>query len=86
MTGDKAISVTDARDDFADLVNRVAYGNDRVIVSRRGRELAAIVPVADVALLELLDDELDLMAARNALTDPANAEALDWEAVQGELD
>ncbi|MBA3626129.1 MAG: type II toxin-antitoxin system Phd/YefM family antitoxin [Chloroflexi bacterium] len=80
------MSVTDARDDFAELVNRVAYGKDRVIVSRRGRELAAIVPVSDVALLELLDDELDLMAARAALADPANSEALDWKDVRGELD
>ncbi len=86
MTANKAISVTDARDDFAELVNRVAYGKDRVIVSRRGRELAAIVPVSDVALLELLDDELDLMAARAALADPANSEALDWKDVRGELD
>jgi prevent-host-death family protein len=86
MASTKAISVTDARDDFAELVNRVAYGKDRVIVARRGRELAAIVPVSDVVLLELLDDELDLMAARTALADPANTEPLDWEAVQGELD
>jgi prevent-host-death family protein len=86
LTANKAISVTDARDDFAELVNRVAYGKDRVIVSRRGRKLAAIVPVSDVALLELLDDELDLMAARAALADPANSEALDWKDVRGELD
>ena len=86
MTANKAISVTDARDDFAELVNRVAYGKDRVIVSRRGRKLAAIVPVSDVALLELLDDEVDLMAARAALADPANSEALDWKDVRGELD
>jgi prevent-host-death family protein len=86
LTANKAISVTDARDDFAELVNRVAYGKDRVIISRRGRELAAIVPVSDVALLELLDDELDLMAARAALADPANSEALDWKDVRGELD
>ena len=86
MTANKAISVTDARDDFAELINRVAYGKDRVIVSRRGRKLAAIVPVSDVALLELLDDELDLMAARAALADPANSEALDWKDAQGELD
>ncbi len=73
-------------DDFAELVNRVAYGKDRVIISRRGRELDAIVPVSDVALLELLHDELDLMAARAALADPANSEALDWKDVRGELD
>ena len=36
----------------------------------------------DLAFLELLDDELDMIAVRAALADPGNAEALDWDAVQ----
>ena len=48
-------------------VNRVAYGKERVILSRRGRDLAAIVPLEDVELLEALEDRLDLDAARAAL-------------------
>ncbi len=32
-----SISVSEARQDFAEVVNRVAYGNERVTVVRRGR-------------------------------------------------
>lgn len=79
------ISVTEARDEFADLVNRVAYGHERIVVARRGREVVAIVPAEDVALLELLENEIDLAAARAALADPANAGPLDWSGVRARL-
>ena len=73
------VTVTEARDDFAELVNRVAYAHERVRVVRRGRELAAIVPMADIELLEALEDEIDLAAAREALSDPGNATPIPWE-------
>jgi prevent-host-death family protein len=80
------ISVSEARDTFAELVNRAAYGHERVLVARRGRPIAAIVPIADVELLERLEDELDLRAARDALADPENAVPIPWEQVDAELD
>lgn len=63
------ISEVAARTTFADLINRVAYGRERVVVTRRGHEVVAVVPVEDVALLELLEDEFDLTEARAALAD-----------------
>jgi prevent-host-death family protein len=54
------VSVSQARDDFAELVNRAAYKEERVIITRRGRAIAAIVPIEDVAYLERLEDEYDL--------------------------
>ncbi len=80
-----SITVTEARDDFAELVNRVAYANERVRVVRRGRELAAIVPMADIELLEALEDEMDLAAAREALADPDNAVPITWEELRARL-
>jgi prevent-host-death family protein len=77
-----SISVSEAREDFASLVNRVAYARERVRVVRRGRELAALVPIEDVELLEALEEELDLSAARDALADPANSERIPWERVR----
>lgn len=74
-----SINISAARDDLAQIVNRVAYGNERVRLVRRGRDLAAVVPTADLDLLEALDDELDLAAARDALADPANAGRIPWE-------
>lgn len=50
MTAVTAISVADARSDLAELLNRVAYGKERLVITRHGRELAAIVPVEDLRL------------------------------------
>ena len=79
------VSVSEARETFAELVNRAAYGHERVRVVRRGRPVAAIVPIEDVELLERLEDEVDLQAARAALGDPENAVPIPWEKVKSEL-
>ncbi len=73
------VSVSEARDTFAELVNRAAYGHERV------RSPPAIVPIEDVELLERLEDEVDLQAARDALADPANVVPIPWEQVKSEL-
>jgi prevent-host-death family protein len=80
-----AVSVSEARQDFAELVNRAAYRGERLRVSRHGRVVAAIVPIEDLDLLERLEDEIDLRAAREALADPLNADPIPWEQVKAEL-
>jgi prevent-host-death family protein len=79
------VSISDAREAFADLVNRAAYGGERVLVSRRGKPIAAIVPMQDVEFIERMEDELDLQAALEALADPENAVPIPWEQVKSEL-
>jgi prevent-host-death family protein len=78
-------AITTAREQFADLVNRVAYGHERVRIVRRGRGLVAVVPIEDLALIEALEDELDLEAVRAALADPSNETPVPWEQVRAEL-
>jgi prevent-host-death family protein len=80
-----SITVSEARQDFADVVNRVAYGNERVTVVRRGRDLVAIVPMSDVLLLEAIEDELDLAAAREALADSDEAPRIQWTELRARL-
>lgn len=46
-------SVAVARKDFAELINLVAYGKEQITISRRGKVVAAVVPIDD---LELLND------------------------------
>jgi prevent-host-death family protein len=48
----RSITVSEARQAFADVVNRVAYGNERITVERHGRALVAIVPISDLDRLE----------------------------------
>ena len=55
------------RDRFADAINRAAFGNERVLLRRRGRAVAAVVPIDDLRHLEALEDRIDLVEAREAL-------------------
>jgi len=65
------LSVSKAREEFPEIVNRAAYGNERTIVSRRGKDLAAVISIDDLRLLELLEqeeiDRQDIADARAAL-------------------
>jgi prevent-host-death family protein len=67
------LNVSKAREEFPEIVNRAAYGKERTIVSRRGKDLAAVIPIDDLRLLERLTqkeiDRLDLEAAHAALAE-----------------
>jgi prevent-host-death family protein len=60
------ISTTEAREEFSEIVNRAAYGKERVVLTRHGKRLAAVVPVEDLEALEGLEDNLDVLAAERA--------------------
>ncbi|MEU9605774.1 type II toxin-antitoxin system Phd/YefM family antitoxin [Streptomyces sp. NPDC048057] len=49
------IPVTQARAELAELINRVVYGGERVVVTRHGKPLVALVSAEDLARLEELD-------------------------------
>jgi prevent-host-death family protein len=48
----REIPVTEARAEFADLINRVGYGGERVIITRHGKPLVALVPADEAGLGE----------------------------------
>ena len=41
------IPVTEARVDFSELINRVGYGGERIVITRHGKPLVALVPVSE---------------------------------------
>lgn len=79
------ITASKVRKDFSDTVNRVAYGRERVVLQRRGKEIAAVVPIEDLKLLEALEDRMDLTDARAALTEAKKKGAKSLQAVMKEL-
>lgn len=60
-------TASDARQNFADLINHVAYGNERVLIHRHGKQLAGVVPIQDLALLRDIESFIDLEDARQAV-------------------
>ncbi|MFD7920852.1 type II toxin-antitoxin system Phd/YefM family antitoxin [Streptomyces sp. NPDC059740] len=58
------IPVTQARAELADLINRVVYGGERVVVTRHGKPLVALVTAADL-------ERLEAASAQEAVPEPA---------------
>lgn len=82
---EKQVSTVDARNNFGDLMNRAAYGKERLILTRRGKKLAALVPVEDLEVLEAIEDRVDLEEARKALAEAGAEGTVPWEDVKKEL-
>ena len=62
-----SISTADARKDFADIINRVTYGQEQIMLTRRGKEVAAIVSVEELKLLQQIEDKMDDIDAQKSL-------------------
>jgi prevent-host-death family protein len=71
-----------ARQEFADTLNRVVYGGERIVLARRGRDLAAIVPMGDLELIRALEDRIDLEKAKKALKEKGS---VPWKKVKADL-
>ncbi|MGE4537871.1 MAG: type II toxin-antitoxin system Phd/YefM family antitoxin [Desulfovibrio sp.] len=78
------MSAADARERFAEVVNRAAYGKERIIVSRRGKPVAAVVPMDDLLLLLGLEERGDIEAAREAEAEAVREGTVAWETVKRE--
>lgn len=80
------MSISEARQQLAELVNRAAYRRERIALGRRGKKVAAIVSADDLDLLEALEDAADLRAIAQALADPENATPpIPWKQIEKEL-
>lgn len=78
------ISAADARKKFANIINRVAYGKESFILTRRGEPLAAIVSIDDLKLLQEIEEQMDIDDAWKARNEPG--ENISWEKLREELE
>lgn len=60
------IGVAEIRAHLAEVINRVAYGGERLILQRRGQQMLAVVPMEDLALIEEIENRADIRAAMKA--------------------
>lgn len=79
------LTVGQVRDQFSDALNQVAYRGDRIIIERRGKDVAAVVPIEDLELLQMLEDRIDLESARKALAEVAAEDSVSWDEMKEEL-
>jgi prevent-host-death family protein len=68
-----------------DTLNRAAYAKERIILTRRGKPVAALVPLEDIQLLEEMENAADAEDVRLAREEAARGEIVPWEAIKEEF-
>ncbi len=66
----QTVSTAEARKNFADIVNTVAYGKEPVVLTRRGQQIAALVSIEELQLLQMIEEHIDIQDAKKALEKP----------------
>lgn len=61
------LNIADAKEAFSELISRVSHHKERVILTRRGHSVAALISMEDFERLESFRDKNDLEAAVEAL-------------------
>lgn len=80
-------STAEAREKFSSIVKKAAQDKERIVLTKRGKDFVALVPIEDMRLLEDLEDRLDLEDARAALAEAKadTAPTVSWERLKAEL-
>jgi prevent-host-death family protein len=67
------VSSREARVKFSEIINRARYARERTVITSNGKEVAAVVAMDDLKLLEAILEEIeyreDIEAAKTALAD-----------------
>ena len=82
------VSVSDARDQLASIIDRARTEHEPVFLSRRGRRVAAVIDVDDLErLIELAEDMADIRAAEESREEMRRTkiEPTPWGQVKADL-
>lgn len=78
------ITTADARKKFSNIINRVAFGDESFVLTRRGEPIAALVSMAELKMLQELEDRLDIEDAWKSKKEPGDP--IRWEELKKELE
>jgi len=79
------VPATELREHGSEIVNRVAYGNEELVLTRRGKPIAALISLAALEALHRLEDAQDVLEAAAARADVRKRGTTPWEDVKAEL-
>lgn len=83
------VSSEEVRDGLGELINRVAYGGERVMVTRRGKKIVGIITAEEMELLEAvldaIEDEIDIPLVKERMAEIERGEYVSLEQLKSEL-
>ena len=83
------MTTAEAQDNLAKTVNLVASGEERVILSQDGKDVAAVISIEEFWLLERLigelEDQIDIENAKGILAETKPEDYIPYKQVRKEL-
>lgn len=81
------LNLASVQADLSGLVGRIVKEGERIVVELEGADVAALVSVEDLMVLEGLQDQCDYEAAERALAEmrAAGENPIPWEEAKAEL-
>ena len=79
------IPTKEARGQLSTIISRAAFAKERIILTRHGKAVAAVVPIEDLEFLEQLEERIDIEDARTALADVKKKGTVSWNKIKTEL-
>jgi prevent-host-death family protein len=79
------ITTIAAKEEFAELINRVSHNKERIILTRRDKEVAAIISMEDFALLQSTQNKADLHDAVESLKEARQQGTITIEQLETEI-
>jgi prevent-host-death family protein len=64
-----AFSATEARANLQEIINRVEYGKERILIARHGKAVVAVIGLEDLKRLEALEDASDSAKLKQAIAE-----------------
>jgi prevent-host-death family protein len=77
------VSVSQMKEALSEILNRAAFGRERIVIASRGKPKAAVIGIDDLELLEELEDAL---AVREAIQEHERGETVSLAELIAELE
>lgn len=74
-----------ARENFAEVINKAAHGTQRIVITKSGRDAVAVVPMSDLSLLAEIERLVDLSDAQKAINKSKNEGTVSLEKLKKDL-
>lgn len=78
------VTTKELRANLAEIVNRVAFGGEQIVVKRHGKPLIAIVATYDLQACQALEDYNDVQDLERAEAAGELEDTVPWEQVRGD--
>jgi prevent-host-death family protein len=79
------LPTTKIRENLSDVLRRVSEDKERIVLTEAGKEIVAVIPLEDLALVEALEDRADLEEARASLKEARATGTISLAALKRDL-